>query len=60
MALDGLMIHTLSNRIQPLVHGKIGKIQNISDEEILFHVHTKELGNQKLIINKQTCCNEQG
>ena len=51
MALDGLMIHTLSNRMQPLVNGKIGKIQNISDEEILIHVHTKEAGNQKLIIN---------
>lgn len=51
MALDGLMIHTLSNRMQPLVNGKIGKIQNISDEEILFHVHTRDAGNQKLIIN---------
>lgn len=51
MALDGLLIHTLTNRCQPLINGKIGKIQNISDEEILFHIHTKEEGNQKLIIN---------
>ena len=51
MALDGLLIHTLTNQLQPLVYGKIGKIQNISDEEILFHVHTKDDGNQKLIIN---------
>ena len=51
MALDGLLIHTLNKHLQPLVCGKIGKIQNISDEEILFHIHTREQGNQKLIIN---------
>lgn len=51
MALDGLLMHTLCSHLQILKDGKIGKIQNISEDEILIHIHTKMYGNQKLVIN---------
>lgn len=51
MALDGLMLHTIAKRLQILVGGRIGKIQNISEEEIAFFVHTRENGSVKLVIN---------
>ncbi len=51
MALDGLLIHTITEKLRVVVGGKIGKIQNLSDEEILFHIHTPKNGNQRLVIN---------
>lgn len=51
MALDGLLLHTILKPLQALEGGKIGKIQNLSDEEILIHIHTKKLGNVKLVLN---------
>ena len=51
MALDGLMLHCLSRQLKDLESGKIGKIQNLSEEEIVLHIHTQKLGNVRLIIN---------
>ena len=51
MALDGLLLHTITNQLQDYCPGKIGKIQNVSDEEILLHIHHSQLRNQKLILN---------
>lgn len=51
MALDGLLLHTITDHLHILEGGKIGKIQNLSDEEILFHIHTPKNGNQRLVIN---------
>lgn len=51
MALDGIMLHALTEDLKRLVTGRISKIQNISEEEILLTVHTKENGTQKLVIN---------
>ncbi|WP_304580928.1 Rqc2 family fibronectin-binding protein [Dubosiella newyorkensis] len=51
MALDGLMLHCLSRQLKDLESGKIGKIQNLSEEEIALHIHTQKLGNVRLIIN---------
>lgn len=34
MALDGLLLHTITNQLKNMVPCKIGKIQNISEEEI--------------------------
>lgn len=51
MALDGLLLHTITNQLKNMVPCKIGKIQNISEEEIQIHLHNPEYGNQKLVIN---------
>lgn len=51
MAIDGLFLSNIQNQLQKLTPCKIGKIQNISDEEILIHLHTRNSGNQKLVIN---------
>lgn len=51
MAIDGLFLCNIQRQLQELTPCKIGKIQNISDEEILFHLHTRNQGNQKLVIN---------
>ena len=36
MALDGLLLHTITNQLKNMVPCKIGKIQNISEEEIML------------------------
>ena len=51
MAIDGLFLFNIQNQLNQYVPCKIGKIQNISDEEILLHLHTRNNGNQKLVIN---------
>lgn len=51
MALDGLMIASLTRTMEPLKGSKIGKIQNISEEEVLFHLHGKTSGTNRLVIN---------
>lgn len=51
MAIDGLLLHTICTQLQNLLPSKIGKIQNISEEEIQFHLHSTTMGNQKLIVN---------
>ena len=51
MALDGLMLSAVARELQPLIGSKISKIQNLSDEEILFNLHGGKSGNFRLIIN---------
>ena len=51
MALDGLMIASLTRTMGGLKGSKIGKIQNVSDEEVLFHLHGKTAGTNRLVIN---------
>lgn len=51
MALDGLMIASLTRMMDCLKGSKIGKIQNISEEEVLFHLHGKTSGTNRLVIN---------
>lgn len=51
MALDGIMLHALGEDLKHLITGRISKIQNISEEEILLTIHTKERGARKLVIN---------
>ncbi len=51
MALDGLLLNNITKKLEHYCPSRIGKIQNISDEEILIHLHHHELGNQKLVCN---------
>ncbi|MGM9947471.1 Rqc2 family fibronectin-binding protein, partial [Floccifex sp.] len=51
MALDGLLLHTIQNQLKKMIPCKIGKIQNISEEEIQIHLHVPQSGNHKLIVN---------
>lgn len=51
MAIDGLFLYNIQEKLKAFTPCKIGKIQNISDEEILIHLHTRNHGNQKLVIN---------
>lgn len=51
MALDGLLLNNIARKLARSCPSKIGKIQNISDEEILIHLHHHELGNQKFVCN---------
>ncbi|MBP3852911.1 MAG: NFACT family protein, partial [Erysipelotrichaceae bacterium] len=51
MAIDGLMLYSISKQLNALCPCKINKIQNISDEEILFNLHTRNQGNQRCVIN---------
>lgn len=50
MALDGMMLAGIAGNLQKLEKAKIGKIQNLSDEEIMFSTHGPA-GSQKLLIN---------
>ena len=51
MAMDGLLLVTITKQLNELCPCKINKFQNISDEEILFQLHTRNHGNKKLLIN---------
>lgn len=56
MALDGLMLANIVRRLQPLAGSKISKIQNLSDEEILFSLHGRN-GTLRLVINTHSNTN---
>ena len=45
MAMDGLLLVTITKQLNELCPCKINKFQNISDEEILFQLHTRNHGN---------------
>lgn len=51
MAIDGLLLRNLCQKLDALTPCKIGKMQNISDEEILFNIHTRDQGAKRLVIN---------
>ena len=44
MAIDGLFLYNFQEKLNAYTPCKIGKIQNISDEEILIHLHTRNEG----------------
>ena len=50
MALDGLLLHCIHNKLKEHLPCKINKIQNISEEELLFTLRTNS-STQKLVIN---------
>lgn len=51
MAFDGLLLHNIVNLTKDLCPCKISKIQNRSDEEVVFLLHTRNKPNPRLIIN---------
>lgn len=51
MATDGLLISRIVEGLQILKGAKIGKIQALSEEEIIFHVHGKECKSARLAIS---------
>ena len=51
MAIDGLLLRNLCQKLDALTPCKIGKMQNISEEEILFNIHTRDQGAKRLVIN---------
>lgn len=50
MALDGIFLRLVKERLMPLVGGRVEKIHQPSREEILFTVRTRE-GSHKLLFN---------
>lgn len=50
MAMDGLLLCNVTKKLQAFCPCKLNKIQNISEEEILFQLHTRN-GNRKLVVN---------
>lgn len=56
MALDGLLLAGIVRKLEPLTGSKISKIQNLSDEEVLFNIHGKN-GTFRLVINTHSNTN---
>ena len=56
MAIDGLFLYNIAQQLNQVCPCKINKIQNISDEELLMVLHTKQ-GNKKLVINVRSNTN---
>ncbi|HEX7056586.1 MAG TPA: NFACT RNA binding domain-containing protein [Bacilli bacterium] len=50
MAFDGLVLHALSNELKACVHGRINKIYQPNDHDIVMHLRTKA-GNVKLLLS---------
>jgi predicted ribosome quality control (RQC) complex YloA/Tae2 family protein len=57
MALDGIMLRSIAGSLQSLVGGRINKIQNLNEEEVVFFIHTKEAGQNKLVISLRSNTN---
>ncbi len=51
MAMDGLMLYRVTQQLQQLCPCKINKIQNLSDEEIIFQLRTQQRETVRLILN---------
>ncbi len=56
MAIDGLFLYNVAQHLNQVCPCKISKIQNISDEELLFVLHTKQ-GNKRLVCNVRSNTN---
>lgn len=50
MALDGIFLRLVKERLMPLVGGRVEKIHQPSREEILFTIRTRE-GSHRLLFN---------
>lgn len=57
MPFDGMLLSRIVAEIKPLTGAKIGKIQCLSDEEILFYLHKSGYGSSRLAISvhSNTC-----
>ena len=55
MAFDGIMLHQVVARLQPLVGGRISKIYQISDTEILFLIKAGKM--QQLMVSAHSSYN---
>lgn len=51
MAMDGLLLYTITKQLQDYCPCKLNKIQNLSDEEIVFQLHTRNSGTIRLVCN---------
>lgn len=51
MPFDGLLMARTLQKMQPVVGSKIGKIQSLSDEEVLFYLHHPEHGTKRMAIS---------
>lgn len=49
MALDGIILNAISHDLQKLVPAKINRIQQVSDDEIIFTIHHQ--GKKRLLIS---------
>lgn len=56
MAIDGIVLHTITQELQTLMPAKITKIQQLSDTEMLFHLRTAN-GGRKLMISTHSVYN---
>lgn len=50
MATDGLTLHATVSELQPLVGGKIDKVQQPDKDIILLHIHAPNAGRTKLML----------
>ncbi len=57
MPFDGLLLHRTIELLKPWEGSKIGKIQSLSDDEVLFYLHKPGLGSTRLAISvhSNTC-----
>ncbi|MDE5757326.1 MAG: NFACT family protein [Allobaculum sp.] len=57
MPFDGLLLHRTIELLKPWEGSKIGKIQSLSDDEVLFFLHKPGLGSARLAISvhSNTC-----
>lgn len=57
MPFDGMLLHRIVETLKPWQGAKIGKIQSLSDDEVLFYLHKSGLGTARLAISvhSNTC-----
>ena len=51
MATDGLTLYTCIRELQPLVGGRIDKVQQPNKDFIILHMHGSDAGRVKLMLN---------
>lgn len=56
MAIDGIVLHAITQELVPYIPAKITKIQQLSDTELMFHLRTAK-GNRKLMISTHSVYN---
>jgi len=49
MPLDGILLHKIIEELQPLTNGQINKIQQVSQNDLLFHIKNRKDRYQLLI-----------
>lgn len=51
MPFDGMLLHRIVETLKSWQGAKIGKIQSLSDDEVLFYLHKSTLGSTRLVIS---------